>query len=745
MKAFIFFLLFGLATSVNAQTVTVRSGAHDGYTRLVLSFPQLGDWTLSREPDGYSLTIANQNPTYALKDVFKRIETNRLSQIFWATDEAALKLKVACDCHVIPFVLRDGILVLDIKDGAPPSGSSFELAVDGSLLPPLEAARPPQPKNRPENRAKLVALQAAVPPTLPNAISQAARVPIDLGVLENVERTPALGQVKEDLLWQLSKGAAEGVVEVSEPFKLIDATPVPNNGPRNMQIGAEVGLVPDTTKREVNRMTGQGDSCILDDALDISAWSGELDVISGFAPNTTQLVGEFDRPDPDAIARTVRYLLSLGFGAEARLLLTAFNVDLPDRAIWETLSHIVDLEVPPGDVFSNMEVCDTSAALWSLMSRTEIPPLNQVAIPTVLRSFSTLPLHLRRTLGPDLAGRFLARNDAATARAIRDSILRAPGDSGDRVQMLQAEIALANGNAALAEDILSPLSGGTGPLGLRSTVTLIQTQVDGGAEVSQDLITTAESLLQEARGGSEEDLLTAALALGYAAQNRFEAAFDILAPTNQDTLPIWNVLADRGNDAEVLRWALFDRSEMPPSLDPAAVEKIARHLLALGFPDHALKWIKARGHDPGEWAESTRILAAEAALSLSNLPQALAFIEGLPSDPATSLRGTILAGMRTNDAVDYLKQTGQAIEAAKLAKQTRNWSELSSLDQGGVWQAATALIQPSADAVSTSPSVPFSDTVTDDFGPLAQTRAALEESAAARTVLDQLLADQKIP
>ena len=106
----------------------------------------------------------------------------------------------------------------------------------------------------------------------------------------------------------------------------------------------------------------------------------------------------------------------------------------------------------------------------------------------------------------------------------------------------------------------------------------------------------------------------------------------------------------------------------------------------------------------------------------------------------------ILAGMRANDAVDYLNQSGLPIEAANLAKQTRNWVGLNSLDQGGVWEAATALLEPSAELISSSPSgAPTSDGLAGDFGPLAQTRAALEESAAARTVLDQLLADQNIP
>lgn len=488
-------------------------------------------------------------------------------------------------------------------------------------------------------------------------------------------------------------------------------------------------------------MTGSGDSCILDPQLDIGAWGDAGDVMSGIAAQTTSLVGEFDHPDDDAIARTVRFYLSLGFGAEARLVLNAFKVSPPDRAIWETMSHILDLEVPPGDVFANMHVCDTSAALWSILSSADTPPPNQIAIPAVLRSFSALPVHLRRLLGPELASRFLARNDAVTARAIRDSILRAPGDPGDRVHMLEAEIALSNGQTALAEGILLPLSGGSGPLGLRSAATLIQTQVAAGEDVSIELTTTAESLLHEARGGEEEALLTNALALGYASQNRFGDAFDLVASGNLEAAPIWEVLAERGNDDSVLRWALLQKTEVPPALAAPTTLKIAQHLLSLGFPDRALQWINAKILEAGPKDEQLILLAAEAEMSLNNFPRALSLLDGLQGESAVRLRANVFAGMGAKAAVADLTQSGQSVEAGNHAKQTRDWSGLNKLEHGGIWQDATALIQQTEatgdalDSVAPSP-VP----ATAELGPLAQTRAALEESAAARAVIDQLLA-----
>lgn len=749
MRLLLITLTLFLSSMANAQTITVQSGEHDGFTRLALTFPKLGDWTLKREVDGYSLVVGGVRPNYDLSNVFQRISKDRLTKIYVEAGGGALKLTIGCACYATPFEFEKGIFVIDIKDGTPPTGSSFELSGNGEPMPPLTDTSLQRPVSKPKEFLSLPTTTPAAAnvstPTLSVAISEAARLPPQLNSLEKVEKKPSLDQVKKDLLWQLSKGAAEGVVEIEKPFRPMERTTSSDQSQTNLRIGADVGLVPNTKKRQLDRMTGLGDSCIPDTRLAIGAWASDDDVVSGFALGTTKLVGEFDHPDPDAISRAVQYYLALGFGAEARLVLGAFKSSSQEKAIWETLSYIVDLERPPGDVFTNMEVCDTSAALWSLLSSKDIPPPNQIAVPAVLRSFSELPLHLRRLLGPELASRFLSRNDMATARAIRDAILRAPGSSGDRVQMLEAEIALANGQTALAEGILMPISGGTGPLGIRSTVTLIQSQVDAGEDVALDLVTTAESLLQEARGGEDEELLIAALALGYASQNKFGDAFALVAPDDPKAMQIWAVLATRGNDESLLRWALLQKSETPPQLGPVLAGKTARRLLDLGFPQQALNWLTTNAEAPLPDDENTRLMAAEAEISLNSLTDALSHLDGLKGEAANRLRGIALAGLHADQAGDYLTQSGQEIEAANLAKQTRDWSRLSDLAQGGVWQDAAALVQPvisANDPAGGANSLPVSEAT--DFGPLAQTRAALEESTAARAILDKLLAEQVV-
>lgn len=727
-------LLLLVAAPANGQTITVRSGDHEGFTRLVLIVPELRNWSLNRAPNGYSLVITNPTPSYNLESVFLRISKDRISRVYAAPDTGDLKLEINCACYAMPFELNNGMLVIDIKDGMPPIGSPFELTAEGGPLLPLLSS---QPEKTPATLGS--------PPLSPlsSAISIASRLKNDLKQAIKIETAEHYTQIRKDLLWRLSKGVSDGAVEPASAFERVPHDPSLKLQ-NNMRIGSDFGMVTDSILHQSNALTANGQDCVHDQQLNISAWAPRSDsgIIAEIAANTTNLLGEFDRPDPTAVERAVKFYLALGFGVEARLALKAFNLSLPDRAILETLSYIVDLETPPGAIFSGMEECDTSAALWSLLSNPEMPPTKKIAVPAVLRSFSALPLHLRRLLGPGLVSRFIARDDTNSARAIRDSVLRAQGEAGPNVRLMEAELAIAKGDVELADGLLSPLSGGSDIEGLKATAALIQSQAARGNQATKELITTAESLVHEAVGGDNEALISDALAVGYASQNRFAEAFDLIAPTSAEASKIWNYLADHGNDEAIIDWGIIQKAEYPQNLTTETTSEIAKRLLGLGFPHAALSWLAPTLTNDRDKDEKTLLLAAEAELALSKTEQALSRIDGLVSGTATMLRAKILAQMRKEKTLKNLTLPEQPVETTDAQEQAQRWSEISSLDSGGVWRDAVALMNPSTGVITTPvSSVQPVNQVSIGTGPLAQTRATLAESKTARSVLNKLLSN----
>jgi hypothetical protein len=751
MKFLLFLLILTNASIASAQTIAVKSGEHEGFSRLVFTFPSPKEWKLIREPDGYGLAVTGPTPDYDLSSVFRRLSAGRLSKIYRDETNGRLHMELACDCHTVPFELRNGILVVDIIDGVAPANSPFELADDGSRLPPLSVSKVQRQKNAKDTQVEQKAVAnpieppKPIPPSVSSAIAQSARLPRKEEQAEMIDISPFLVNARDALLRQLSKGAAEGVVEVTS--NLTQTPPDQHRPPKsgNIRIGQEFGLVPNTAKRPSDRMTGIGKACIPDSQLDIFNWAVD-ESVSGFASNTTGFVGEFDRPNPETIARAVRYYLSLGFGAEARLLLKAFGTSSPERPMWETMSYIIDLDIPPEDFFSGMEVCDTSASMWSVLATTSMPTANLSATPAILRTFSALPIALRRQLGPGLANRFLARDDAGSAHAVEAAILRAGGDANPRVQFMEAEIDLATGDTASAEDLLSSLSGISDPVGLQATITLIRTQVDLGQEAQADLTTTAEALLQVALGGQDEQELRATLALAYASQNRFGKAFDLAEPLSPESKPVWEILAKKGNDEAILDWAIFQEGDPLPELPLVLGQKLATRLLELGFPDQAILWINRETTGEGPDSEQEFLLAAQAELSRNDFLSALDIVKDQKGEKAAILRARVLAAMKDRDAADQLFQAGQTGEAIRAAKQQHSWHKLIKMEQNGIWLDAVGLVTNSSRPIDSFDTRPQTNNETPKGdGPLAQTRAALSESAAARNILDELLSEQRFP
>jgi hypothetical protein len=735
MKAVLFLLLVWFSAASNAQTAVVRSGEHEGFTRLVVSWPNSEPWRLYRTPEGYDLVVHGEGVQFDLTEAFRRISNQRIADLIAKDD--TLHLVLSCECFAAPFALQKGVLVLDIKDGTAPTGSVFELDQDGRSI-----------RNRTSRHVAPHQIATSADTSRPHlpfeaigAIAQASRLSPSMTVPNALIAEPSLAGVRKELLMQLSKGAAAGVVETV--VKMPDATK-PNKGTAlnsNMRIQREMGVVAGTQRPNQDEMTAAGYDCIPSEHLNVGDWADPTIVVSEFADNTTDLVGEFDHPEVGAIDRAMRYYLALGFGAEARQLASAFKASPAERAMLATLSFIVDLEPPPGSAFAGMENCDTNAAMWAVLEKQELKQLGHIAIPAVLRAFSALPIHLRRLLGPGLAERFLAAEDYSTAASIRDAINRTAQEQDPAQTMLDARLQLTNGDIASAENQLSQLAGTSNPTGITATITLIQTQVESGQEVSPNLTTTAEAQLQEAQGGTSEANLREALALAYASQNRFREAFEQVDRYDLKAKKIWDILGSHGSDDAVLTMATLETREDRPDVAAETGQKIARHLLDLGFPDKAVLWLGPSS----EQDETGLILAARAQLMLNNDLEVLNLLENLKSPDSDKLRARALAKLRTGDAVDQLIQSGQENEAEISARQKRDWPKLMQFDKSGIWREAAALTNTFQDVTEEQASgQAVKEGSIDTKGPLARTRDTLKESEAARAVLNQLLASQSL-
>lgn len=105
------------ASAASAEVVTVRSGDHPGFTRLVLSVPADRPWALTRSAAGYTLDTGNPADSYDLDGVYDRIQRNRIVALTAGATAGQLAIAVGCACHADAFQWLPDKVVVDIIDG----------------------------------------------------------------------------------------------------------------------------------------------------------------------------------------------------------------------------------------------------------------------------------------------------------------------------------------------------------------------------------------------------------------------------------------------------------------------------------------------------------------------------------------------------------------------------------------------------------------------------------------------------
>jgi hypothetical protein len=611
-------------------------------------------------------------------------------------------------------------LVIDLRDGVAPAGSSFEAALDGRVVDPLVAAAPVRPRARPDKTSPPGAqynwlaidvqpegVQRPVGPVKPHT-----NAPTPAGQTD-------LQPLRDTLLRQLSRGAADGVIDLALPKDAVDIGPL-RGELGQVRVTKLPGLVVQADRPPVDALQPDGAACLPDMTLDLAAWAGDGDVAMQIATARGALVGEFDRPDQAAVSRDVRLQLYLGFGAEAALTMRAFNATDADVPVWQSIAHVLDDRPQTTNAFANMGGCDTAAALWALLAAPVDAPPVDTNIAAVQRAFSALPPHLRLQLGPMLADRALAMGQMELARSVADAAGRTSDSPVGPQALVQAEVDLAAGNfsdVATAMDALLAQGGSSAPAAL---ILLVEARVALAEPVGSDIPGVAAAMLRENAGGALEPKLHRAWVLAMADAGDFEGAF-AAAPAAADLPEIWSLLARNGQDADVLMHAVA-----PPATDASMATEVpalmANRLLTLGFADAAAAWLRvgSPAADP--------LLAARVDLARDDGRAVLQRLAGAEGAEALAVKATAEEQLGQDDLAQLTwALAGDSAASVRAAGWAQNWRGVTAGGQGA-WQTTAAAV--------TQVSNP---TRAESIGPLAMGHDLVSDSAAVRADIDALL------
>ncbi len=637
-------LLVAGATGAASREVTVRSGEHDGYTRLVVQVPPDTGWVLTHRKNGARLSVAIDGVTFGTSSVFRRLSSNRLASVSQTQPGAALDLEFGCDCVASAFLYQQSMIVVDIAPGTVLPPLAFDI--------PAPVFRDPEPRDTSE---VLGPAQAMALPLL-NLKRQGFEDALSTRLLQGADR--------QILDLNLATAGPRGSVAVEL-----------SAGPRRLGDNVNLSTVLDDASAPLGIELQQIETepvCISNVGLGFDSWTDTRPFPEQVADLRAGLFHEFDRIDRERAVALAKLYAFYGFGAEALQTLSLLEAKPDERERVAAIAALVDDQRPTHrNPFRGLQHCESDAALWAVLSERALSP--DARLEVIEQSFVRLPDHLRRTLGPVLSSILVDAQELEAARRVLRAAERVESDTPPELAQAKAQVAQAEGDPDRAENLLTevisaPDAATEAPIALARLVE--KRWVDRGA-VSPRELDLAASYAKELRRSEIGPLMARTHAIALSLNQQFDAALAQIQTLSDsaDQVGALNrhlqVLAERSDDLTFLRQTVGMSQEMTGSLTTETAIALSDRLAALGFSAQA-RHLAGRPQDSIRRAERAR-LRARAALADDRPHQAMLDLSGDESPEALSLRVQALQATGDFEAAgSILRDLGETEAANRL-------------------------------------------------------------------------------
>ncbi len=730
-------LLALIASAPAAQTIPVRSGEHDTFSRLVMTVPAGMEWSIERSGRAAEIRLAMPEARFDTQRVFHFIPKTRLAALSQPGDGGVLQLALACDCNVVGFVLSDTLLVVDIQDQAPPQPAQpFYLT--------------PQAAYRFSASPRIVGLgnlRLPVPMEMRDRAAHADTTRVEAPAEAPPGPDPGINISERRLLDQIGRAAEQGLLTPLLPVAAARDAPQADTASAGVSAPAlpeqaSVSVLAATViDRDMSRVSGalahieKARECLPSDLLAVRDWGGDGEFTVRIGRLRSALYKEFDRLDPDSAAALAKTYLHYGFGAEAREAVKLVPEGLEHREILLALADIVDGPTPTAPTpFAGQQNCDGDTAMWSVLSRPDLAwDANTDA---VMQAFARLPLHLRTHLGPRLSRIFAEVDELELAAALLRKIDLAEDTPGPDQDFAAAAIEKSRGETETAVEKMSEVVQSDSEYSPQALVELVDTHWRERMPIPADLPLLAAAYAAEHRKTELGPDLRRTHALALALAGAFDPAFAAHAdlarrdgpePARQALPPLMHLLAENADDVTFLKFGLSVAGDPAADLPTEIEDKLARRMLDLGFPEPAVSLLSTAGVQPASSAR--RLMRAEAALAMDLPHRALVDLLSVSGPEAARLRAEAMA--RNGDhglSGQVLMDADMAAEAARGLWLGESWQGIADDREspyGRMAEMSLRLLSRTEDQMPETP--------------LARARALLDDSRFARGKIGDLL------
>lgn len=715
MRRFLFLLLFLLLPTItSAQNVTVRSGEHDRFVRLVLAIGTGSEWDVRQSETGAVLTLPNRSVVFETGEIFKRIPRTRLLDV---TQEGAnqLQLRYDCLCHTNAFLWQPGQLVIDVIDGPDPLATSTKLpAPPQQVLPNL--------------------LTLDVQNGDASAINPAA-----FGLAQDEQRQEELKATEAALAEGLARATGQGFLipavrdvppVVSEPEPVPDArseqieTSDQEVPPMLLHPGVGISTALDRDLALIGELAGElvSGPCLPADMFDLQSWAGDGSFHTETALAIEAIAGEFGEAPFDAQERLAKTYLYYGFGAEARMVLSLDPVSSQLRQILLQLAAVIDEYDETASLLQAQAECATAGAMWAFLHRPHY--LDEARRNTVIQHYAQLPQPLRGQLAARLARHFLAQGEPDAAETVLRAAAGQDAEVTHAAQSAQALLAEGFGRSDVALTMLENEAGETARISPASAILMVRLAIEQGQTPTDETLLLVAALRHEYRSDPVAEDLETAEALGRLAKGEHQAALELVKDLEgEEALAVLNQIYSRlAGDTDDGFFLETSFAPVPEGLTAETRNVIAERLLRTGFPDRAEVFLAPAAQ--GEAAAEQRYLRAEAALLSRRYDDVLSRLQGLSDDRARALRAQAYTGLGDHErALTSLNPASGGADPV-LEFRAEAWDRLTLQTDQSLSGFAGAVLQQS---IETLPET------------LAERRDILDQSQQTRQAVEDLL------
>ncbi|WP_417523427.1 hypothetical protein [Marinovum sp.] len=554
IRALVILALTLVAAAVQAATVTVKSGEHGSFTRLVAFLPDGAQWRMTSEGRSATLTLGGTaTHKFDTSTVFDRIARNRIASLSQPGGNS-LVVALNCACEAKAIFEPPRLLIIDVAE----TKDAPAVVKEGLEAPALDAAPP--------------ALEASL------------RAPL---VTRHTYSTSSVSRFAE----ALADRTTRQILDVGDPD-----SPRPE---RQVALGTEFrnidlpniafsGDAPEGSSGAMAQKRLASCSGVVEAPL--GRFAEEIDYFAEKAQLSASLFTEQLTLDPAVAVELAQLHLSQGLGAEARQMLAMILRPNDGRAFLAQLARLIeDPDSLPRSTFEPYRDCSEISAIWPVLAAPRQPMAEEDAW-QIARAAESLPRPLLRLVGPRVVANLISsgRKDPA------NMIARILDRSGTGKTPTMADVLLADAPSDQTR-ILGEIAKSTGEEAAEASAMLVERQIEAGETVSDDLADLVASHAEEQRHSDTGGLLRKAEAYSLISKQNFEAALAILAAETLEpkaqaavTEQFFRALAESADTVTFLRIALA-RPDLAATASAEVRQSLAARLYENRFPEPAAR------------------------------------------------------------------------------------------------------------------------------------------------------------